>query len=291
MTVGLACICGADTSDPKVVVAADRMVTSGRAARREYEHTSSKMVSIIGENGDSPVTAVGVGAGSVSLADEVFYKIDNKIQKQTPQNVRDIANKAVLSLQEVVQETIERQILSPYELDLNTFNQVQGQMNPQIVQGIYQEIKEKQNEVLQQVNLLLAGVDERGAEGDGGGNVERDAHLYNILHNDMARNDSIGYLTVGSGAEPANSDFIRKRYDDNCDLPSALLAITEAKTQAEEAQGVGEDVDIAILHGGGRRDLDESELKNVRDVHEDVVAAESNAREEELEENNYTFSL
>jgi len=277
MTVGIGAICEANTEEPKVVVAADRLVTSGLAARREYEHTSSKMLDVFGADGSSPCVAVGVGAGSVSLADEVFYKIDRKIANDSPGTTRQIADFGVVALQEVVQETIERQVLSPHDLDLDKFNTIQGQMNPNIVQGIYQEMMESKNEVLGRVNLLLAGVD-----GDG-------AHLYNIRHNDMSRNDSIGYLAVGSGAEPARSAFIRNRYDDTCELDDALLSVTEAKEQAEEAQGVGREMDIAVLTEDGRRDLSTEELKELRSVYEDIVDAEQSARDEAIEQNNYTF--
>lgn len=278
MTVGIAAICEAESDDPKVVVAADRLVTSGRAARREYEHTSSKMLSVFGEDGDSSVVAVGVGAGSVSLSDEVFYKVNQKIREEEPVLTRDVAMYAVEALQEVVQETINRQVLSSHDLDLSTFNQTQGQMHPQIVEALYQDIMGKKDEVLGQVNILLAGVDNRGA------------HLYNILHNDMARNDSIGYMTVGSGAEPANSAFIRNRYDDTCNLNDSLLSVTEAKEQAEEAQGVGREMDIAVLHTDGRRDLSDDEVDELRDIYSQVIKAENKARKNVIEENNYTFA-
>ena len=116
MTVGIAAICEANTDDPKAVVAADRLVTSGRAARREYEHTSSKMLDVFGADGSSPCVAVGVGAGSVSLADEVFYKIDQEIASGSPGTTRQLAEFGVIALQEIVQETINRQVLSPHNL-------------------------------------------------------------------------------------------------------------------------------------------------------------------------------
>lgn len=276
MTVGIGAICEAGSDEPKVVVAADRLVTSGRAARREHEHTSSKMVSIIGAGGDSPVVAVGVGAGSVSLSDEVFFKVERRISNQIPESTRELAEYAALSLQEVVQETINRQVLSPHNLDLSSFNQIQGQMNPNIIQALYQDIEEKKNEVLQQVNILLAGVDDRGA------------HLYNIISNDMARMDSIGYMAVGSGAEPAKSTFIRNRYDDSCDINDALLSVTEAKAQAEEAQGVGREMDISILSSNGRRDI-KDEVSTLRDIYDEVVEKEKEARDTVIKQNNYTL--
>lgn len=279
MTVGIAAICEADTDDPKITVAADRLVTSGRAARREYEHTSSKMLDVFGADGSSPCVAVGVGAGSVSLADEVFYKIDRKIANDSPGTTRQIADFGATALQEIVQESVNRQILSPHGLNLGSFNQMQGQMNPNVVQGIYQEIVEKKQEIINQVNILLAGVD-----GDG-------AHLYNIFNNDLSRTDSIGYLTVGSGAEPANSSFIRNRYDDTCQLSDALLEVTEAKAQSEGVQGVGKKMDITVLSDDGRRDLSDDELEELRDVYQEVVEAERTARTEAKEQNNYTFGL
>jgi hypothetical protein len=279
MTVGIGAICEADTDDPKAVVAADRLVTSGVAARREYEHTSSKMLDVFGADGSAPCVAVGVGAGSVSLADEVFYKTNSKISNNSPGTTRQIAEFSVESLQEVVKETINRQVLSPHDLELQTFNSLQGEMNPNVVQGIYQEMMEKKEEVLSQVNILLAGVDGEGA------------HLYNVLHNDMSRNDSIGYLTVGSGAEPANSTFIRNRYDDTCSLDDALLSVTEAKAQAEEAQGVGQEMDIAILSERGRHDLSNNELTELREIHDEVVEAERQARNNTIQGNDYSFDL
>jgi 20S proteasome alpha/beta subunit len=279
MTVGIAAICEAHTPNPKVVVAADRLVTSGLAARREYEHTSSKMLDVYGQEGGSSCVALGVGAGSVSLTDEVFYKINQQVSDSAPGTARQVADYAVDSLQEVVQETIERQVLSAQGLDLTTFNQIQGQMNPNVATGIYQDIIQKKEETLGQVNILLAGVDGNGA------------HIYNILNNDMSRNHSIGKLAVGSGAQPANTTFIITRYVDTCDIGEALLSVTEAKVQAEEAQGVGREMDIAILHEGGRDNLADDDLTELREIYDEVVEAEREARSDTIQENNYTFSL
>lgn len=280
MTVGIGAICEANSDEPKVVVAADRLVTSGRAARREYEHTSSKMLDVFGTDGNEPCVAVGVGAGSVSLIDEVFFKLGGKVAADSPTQTRDIAENAVSSLQEVVQETIDRQVLNAFGLDLQSFNQIQGQMNQGVVQGLYQDIIQKKEETLGQVNVLLAGIDADGA------------HLYNILNNDMARNDSIGYLAVGSGAEPANSTFIRNRYDDTCDLSASLLSVTEAKAQAEEAQGVGREMDIVILDdNNGCRYLEEDEVSELRDIYDDVVDTQLKARKDTVDESDYSFEI
>jgi len=276
VTVGIGAICEANSEEPKVIVAADRLVTSGIAARREYEHTSSKMTGICGSDNGDPCVAVAVGAGSVSLADEVFYKTRQSVANDNPNTVRGIAKHATKAMQEMVKETIERQVLSQYDLSLNEFNNIQGQMNAQIVSAIYEEITSTQDEIFSQVNILFAGVDHRGA------------HLFTVSNNDMARHDSIGYKTVGSGAEPARSAFIRNRFDDSCEVSDALLEVTEAKIQSEEAQGVGSEMDISVLNEDGRQDLDE-DVDELRDIYEEVLKAERKAREEAMEENKYTF--
>jgi hypothetical protein len=278
MTVGIGAICEANNNHPKVVVAADRLVTSGIAARREYEHTSSKMLDIFGADGNKSCVAVGVGAGTVSYADEVFYRVEQQITQETPNTTREIAEYASKGLQELVQEKINRRVLSPHGLDLQGFSQMQDQMNPQVVQGIYQDMNSMRDEILREVTILLAGVDDRGA------------HLFNVGNNDYSSKDSIGYLAVGSGAEPARASFIRNRYDDDCDVDDALLAVAEAKAQAEEAQGVGEDMDIAVLSAEeGRTNLGE-DVDEVRSLYEDIVEAERDAREDLLEEEDkYTF--
>jgi hypothetical protein len=67
--------------------------------------------------------------------------------------------------------------------------------------------------------------------------------------------------------------------------------VVEAKSQAEQAQGVGQELDVAVLSEDGRTDLDDSELEELRETHEGIVKAEREARERKLEESNYTFSL
>lgn len=272
MTVGIAAVCESEQNQPRIILAADRLVTTGMAARIEYEHTNSKMETVFVED---EITVMGVAAGSLSLADDMFYKIGGYIDNNSISSVREIVEYGVDSYHDMLKETIERQVLKPNGFTRESFNNRQQQLNPQIAQGIYQDMLEIQNKVESSLNILIAGVDDSGA------------HIYSIQGGDMARFDSIGYHCVGMGAEPANSAFIRTRYNDECSVDDALLAVVDAKIQSERAQGVGREMDISVLSRGN---IDQCEdIGELRDIHEDVSDAEQEARGSVLDEKDYNF--
>lgn len=283
MTVGIATVCEA-SGESKVIVSADRMVTSGLIGRLEYEHTNSKMVPII-EN--ESTVAMGVVAGSLSFADEFYYKIDSNIrEKQRAENeslktVRDVAEEGVNSFGEIVRESIERQTLKPYDFSLKDLKN-QKSFHPQILQGIMSDANQKKEEVFNHLHVLLAGIDETGP------------HIYTIQNNDIANHDSIGYVSIGSGFQPAKTTFIKNRYDRECPIEEALFSVVEAKIQAERAQGVGRDLDIAVLslpndNGNRVHKLPQEEVEELREIQEEILKKQEKKREDIINKKDYTF--
>jgi len=164
MTVGIAAVCESEQNQPRIILAADRLVTTGMAARIEYEHTNSKMETVFVED---EITVMGVAAGSLSLADDMFYKIGGYIDNNSISSVREIVEYGVDSYHDMLKETIERQVLKPNGFTRESFNNGQQQLNPQIAQGIYQDILEIQNEVEILLNILIAGIQSERAQGVG----------------------------------------------------------------------------------------------------------------------------
>lgn len=274
MTVGIAAICEAD-EEPKVVIAADRLVTTGLGTRIEYEHTNSKMEEIVDTDG---VRAMGVGAGALSLTDELFYKLRGELDETHDKVVRDVVEKAIDASDTLLRESIERQILSPQGFDsYEEFNKSQKTLDKGVINGIQSDIIERKKDVFRGMNVLIAGVDSEGA------------HLYGVRENDMARYDSIGYHVVGSGSDPATSSFIRNQYDDTCSLEDAVMSVVEAKIRAEEAQGVGRQVDIAIIDDEDVRRLPDDEIHELREVQQEITEAEKEARQDVLDEKDYSL--
>lgn len=272
MTVGLAAVCQSGTEDPRVVIAADRLVTTGAGGPIEHEHTSSKMVEILDSES---LVSVGIGAGAVSLSDELFYKLKNLIGAAETTTTREIVEEGIEAYQELVRETIERQVLRPHGFTRDSFNASQGQLNQQVVSNIYQDMIQTQDNIFSNLNILMAGVDASGA------------HLYGLVQGDMARYDSIGYHAVGSGSPSANSAFIRNRYDDSCDVEDALFAVVEAKTRAEEAQGVGRELDIAVLSQDEIHEISDDKVKSLREAQDEIDEKQREARKSVLQEKDF----
>jgi hypothetical protein len=274
VTVGIGALCETE-SDPRAIVAADRLVTTGLGTRIEYEHTNSKMERITQSDG---VLAVAVGAGAVSLTDELLYKTRGKLDQTQDMTVRSVVEKAVNASTDLIRESIERQVLAPYGFDShNEFNKNQKALGKGMVNSIQRDILDKRDKIFSQMNVLIAGVDSEGA------------HLYGIRQNDMARHDSIGYHTVGSGSDPAESSFIRNQYDDTCDKKDAVMSVVEAKIRAEEAQGVGRQMDIAIISQDGIQAVDNDKIAHLREIHEEITEEERTARKSVLREKDYNL--
>lgn len=277
MTVGIAAVCNrnGNGSEPAAVLAADRLVTAGVGTRIEYEHTSSKMVEIID---NQQTVAMGVAAGSVSYADELFYKLDHKIHHQGASSVRDIASYAIEAFQEIVRESMERQVLRQNGYTLHEFKQNQKALHPDILASIYQDMMSVRDQVVNGLNILIAGTDADGA------------HIYSVRNGDMARLDSIGYHAVGSGSEPANSTFIRNRYDDSCSIDDALYSVVEAKMQAERAQGVGERMDLSVIKQDLADHVDEDEVSQLRNTQKEISSEQQSVRERVIGEKDYSYT-
>lgn len=274
MTVGIGAVCETD-DEPKVIVAADRLVTTGLGTRIEYEHTNSKMEPITQSDG---VMAVAVGAGAVSLTDELLYKTRGALDQTQDMTVRSVVEKAVNASTELVRESIERQVLAPQGFDSHDeFNDKQQRLDKGVVNSIQRDLLDKKDAIFSQMNVLVAGVDSEGA------------HLYGVRQNDMARHDSIGYHTVGSGSDPAESSFIRSQYDDTCSEKDAIMSVVEAKIRAEEAQGVGRQMDIAVVTQDDIQMVGDETISKFRDIQEEISEREREAREEVLGEKDYTL--
>jgi len=274
MTVGIASLCETEDDDSKVILSADRMVTTGLVAPIEYEHTESKMLPLVE---DDELVVMGVGAGSLSFIDDFFYNLRNKIEEDNLENVREIAVESTDIFKDILHETINRQVLNPLGFELSDLKN-QQQFHPQVLQSLLQDVTEKQEQVYGSLQIMLVGIDKSGG------------HIYSVQNGDIARHDSIGYHSIGSGTHPAHSTFISNRYDSACDINNALLSVVEAKMQAEEAQGVGRDMDIAVISKDGFEELDNGEIQKLRNIQEEIAEKQVQTRNKVINDNGYDYT-
>lgn len=272
MTVGIAAICdGDDGEGPAVVLAADRLVTTGYSTRIEYEHTDTKIDEVLDTN---PITAYGVAAGSLSYADDLFLNMESEILDSAPTTVRALAEEGVNAFHRLQKDAFNNQVLGPLGFSLEDFKNDELALSDEYQKAVLKDVFEKKDEIESNLSILLAGVDANGA------------HIYSVKGADFARHDPLGYATIGSGSLSAQLTFTRNRYDTGCSVDDALMTVVEAKKRAEEAQGVGTKMDIVIIRKDSVDFVKGDDVEPLRELQKDIEAAELKERRKTIEQKN-----
>lgn len=267
MTVGIAAISQEDT-DSKVVLAADRMITTGQNPQIEYEHTKSK-IETVHDNG--VVSCMAVASGTVSFIEAFFHRLNQKLDDSDPVDVQDIAQHAKEAYTELGQETVENQVLSKFGIELSDLTEKQEEYDSEVLQALLKDVAEGQNDYSRQLEVVLGGIDGFGAQ------------IYAIQDFDLNPQNKIGYHAVGSGTQPARAAFIRNSYNTKSDIKEGILNTIEAKTRSEDARGVGGEMDLAIVNQPSNGQeccvmLDDDEKEEWESLYEEIVEAEKDAR-------------
>lgn len=250
MTVCIAALCRSD-SEERAVVAADRMVTLGGFI--EFEHAVPKIT-------EESSYAVAMVAGDTLLGTRLVQDVAGALAGSTPP-IGEIAQRLATKYEETRRERLEQQILTPRGLNLATFYGNHTTLNPNIVAMI-------DNQMAQfnlGIELLLAGADTSGA------------HVYSVLNPGPPEllHDTIGYAAVGSGAIHALQALIGFGHAASADYHETVFRAYVAKRRSEVAPGVGLDTDMAVISDAGIHWLTESELEQLREIHEEYERATS----------------
>ena len=271
MTVGIAAICRRD-GEPCVVAAADRMVTVGRTGGIEYEDTGSKAEIIEGAAG---LRATAIGAGTSTYIDRVHREVRSYLESdenELPSTMEDLRGFYLVALQTVVRETINNQVMEPFGYTLQDLGNDDVDIPGAIQQNIAQQVNEIQTQLEEMMTILLAGVGrDKGA-------------IYKLAGTDYSEFSDMGYAVVGSGSNSARLTFIRRQYDYHLEYRKGVFTVLEAKAQAEERQGVGQQMDIISLEEGNERLFEEDEQERLRQKLQKIEAEEREARENVMNE-------
>lgn len=108
------------------------------------------------------------------------------------------------------------------------------------------------------MTLLIGGV---GPDGAG---------IYQVAGDDLIPKNDMGYCAIGSGSQPAESEFIKSDYERSSSVEYVLSTVAAANYQAKKASGVGGDPDFVIVDSSGIDEID------------DRVEAKLMRREEEI---------
>lgn len=270
MTVGIVAACDVDTS-PKVLVAADRMLTRKRRSPIEYEHPNAKLkeVGVATEN----VHVMSVYSGGVSLAAEFAERLDMNLRNWEQENpvpsVRFVVRMAANAYTEFVKDRIRRKALDPLGLEMEDLSK-QHQFKDDFFKSVWQDVETEREHIYTDLTLLFGGVDSQGS------------HVYAVEEGEYINLNETGYGATGSGYQPANSEFIRSKYEPSLSLEDAISVMTAAKMRSESAQGVGEQMDMAVVTDEGVRLLENSQITFLRSREDTIQDRQAEERDKVL---------
>jgi len=250
--VCLAAICVGDDGNPRIVVAADRMVTYPGFI--EFEHTVRKI---------TPTTphSVTMVAGDALVGSRLARETAGAIYGSNPP-IAQVAQQLAINYESVRNQWAETQILTPRGLNFQSYFQGHASLNGHIVQMIDQSLS--QYDV--QIELLLAGVDGSGA------------HLYTV-HNPgrMTRqHDTIGFGAVGSGWIHAMQSMIGFRHSPDATFEETMYRVFASKRRAEVTPGVGVETDMVVISPAGVQFLTEDQLGALDALNKSIVDESAN---------------
>lgn len=263
MTVGIAAIAEND-DDPYVIVAADRMVTVGQQGGVEYEDTESKVEPVLHSD---EACAVIVGAGPTTYIDEIVEQFRRYGAGEEITTTRGALRYTLAAYQQVIRDSIDNQILAPFGYRFADLNSDESSIPVEIQKTIAERILKFREAVGNRVRLLVAGV---GEDGPG---------VFLVSGGDFTNYSDMGYTEIGTGGDSARLTMIRREYDKSASLQEGVFTVLEAKSQSEERQGVGQQMDMALVQKDSIRRLDSEAIANLRDMLEDIEDKEQQARE------------
>jgi hypothetical protein len=148
----------------------------------------------------------------------------------------------------------------------------QHQFKDDFLESIMGEIDELERFIQQNLVMLMGGVDQTGA------------YIFEVSQNEVTGHNNIGYATIGSGLQPARSEFINTEYGPSSDLETAAATAAAAHKRAKQARGVGGDLDIGVVAPGRTDIADDATTTALTDRQDEIDREQKEAKENILTE-------
>ena len=255
MTICIATLC---ENDKKLVAVSDRMTTA-EFLSLEFEHSRGKMDAL------SHCT-LALTAGDALAHTDLLRDVMDELAALTIPDVRHVAQKVEKEFISARQSLAEKTILQAAGMSYQEFISQQQHLNPEMVLGLAQAY----SQVKLGLEIVVAGVDAYGA------------HIYGIEDPGVVTcYDALGFAAIGSGLPHAMSFLTEVGYRASLSLNEALWITYEAKRRSERAPGVGNKfTDVVIIDDNGITYLDETNLKQLENIHESYNASLKNVQNE-----------
>lgn len=243
MTVCIAAICDSGES---IAIAADRMISMGYVSS---DSVTSKAVKVHG-------SWICMFAGNdIGRVEPIIMRVAGNLQHPSaPEHptIAEVENIAVKSFQEESRNEATNLVLSPYNIDLETFKSKGRDI---FGEGGFDEVRRRYEAVRLECRFLVAGFGK-----------ERKACLFEVGSPGVSRRlTPVGFWAIGSGAQSAISSLMYRGYHVGVPHHRAAYYACEAKFVAEAAVGVGDATTMGIFRNDGSTGyLTVGETDNVR---------------------------
>ncbi|WP_147437735.1 MULTISPECIES: hypothetical protein [unclassified Halorubrum] len=281
MTVGVAAIAESESETPRVVLAADQLVTTRQQSAIEHEHPQTKVEEVA--QLAPTVNALGIVSGSVSLGEELLNSIDDVLsnhfrqEEPNPVGAESLAKVAGEEYRYLVQQKVQSHVLSKYGFELEDLKK-QHQFKDDFFEGMMAEVNQVQQTIHSNLTLLLGAADRSGA------------YVFEVSGGDVTGHNKLGYASIGSGQQPAESQFIQSGITPEEDLQDTLITVTGAILRAKQASGVGGDMDLGVVSSTSVDIAPNNLISQLQDIQSRIEREQREVKEEVLEENAVTWN-
>jgi 20S proteasome alpha/beta subunit len=188
-----------------------------------------------------------VYAGSVTAVPPILSKVKKALAASPDADIAEVAGTFVQVYREERQKLAEQSVLSPFGLDMQSFvNLISTNQSAELT-----DMKRKIQDFDFDCEFLV-----------GGFGPDKRAHIFSVTPPGVESHyDSIGFWSIGSGAEAALSSLLFRRLHPVLSVKETLYFVAEAKFMSECAMGVGKNSIFFLVTAEG-----ESKIVLVQDV-------------------------
>ena len=229
MTVCIAAIADANTESPKIVFAADRLVSS-------WVNFESGVPKI---RGLTNYAFVFIATNNAPIANGIILRVEEQIKsfsgkKLTVEQIVQLISK---ECKNKLDGERERYVLSPFGLTYDEFIKKSKDMLKELANVIMVNLCNfEDNDYEFEAEFMLIGIEEKPS-------------IYIINQKgEFTPSDYAGFATIGSGKYMAFPEITKFTYHPNVDMGQALVRVYNSKKIAERVGGVGKETDLGVLH-------------------------------------------
>lgn len=229
LTVCIAAICDVKTASPKIVFAADRLIS----AEIQFEHKPGKITRL------SDYCYVMTSSDDALRSNMIVQQVIDQFQARNLLIIKEIADLFSKVCIDEKSKQREHDVLGPLGLNYETFRRNSKDISSEMVREITTSLTYYQYRF--ESEFLILGIDIE---------PQPKAHIYTVDQDGKCKlGDFLGFAVIGIGRSLAFPELTKFPYAPNdIDWQQSMLRVYYAKRVAERIGGIGRQTDLFVLH-------------------------------------------